>query len=158
MANIHVVPTFHHDIAYLQPESVYTQMATNILDKALTLMEQDETYTFTVEQAYFFREYFEKHPENHAKLTEFAQKGQLQFAPCCKDAIREFSLYRWESDGASDRVCKEHDHAMDDIRYFCATILRRDRQIQQKLEGEGNEKMVTGPVFAHVGKGNGTWG
>ena len=63
MANIHVVPTFHHDIAYLQPESVYTKMATDILDKALTLMEQDETYTFTVEQAYFFREYFEKHPE-----------------------------------------------------------------------------------------------
>ncbi len=80
-APIHVVPTFHHDIAYLQPESVYTKMATDILDKALTLMEQDETYTFTVEQAYFFREYFEKHPENHAKLTEFAQKGQLQFAP-----------------------------------------------------------------------------
>ncbi|MBR4868091.1 MAG: hypothetical protein IKU10_02950, partial [Clostridia bacterium] len=81
MANIHVVPTFHHDIAYLQPEAVYTKMATDILDKALTLMEQDETYTFTVEQAYFFREYFEKHPENHQKLTKFAQKGQLQFAP-----------------------------------------------------------------------------
>ncbi len=81
MANIHVMPTFHHDIAYLQPESVYTKMAIDILDKALPLMEQDETYTFTVEQAYFFREYFEKHPEHHQKLTEFARRGQLQFAP-----------------------------------------------------------------------------
>ncbi len=81
MANIHVVPTFHHDIAYLQPESVYTKMATDILDKSLSLMEQDETYTFTVEQAYFFREYFENHPEKHQQLIAFAQKGQLQFAP-----------------------------------------------------------------------------
>ena len=80
MANIHVVPTFHHDIAYLQPEAVYTKMATDILDKALTLMEQDETYTFTVEQADVFREYFETHPEDHQKLTKFAQKGQLPFA------------------------------------------------------------------------------
>ena len=53
------------------------------------------------------------------------REGYLQFAPCCKDAIREFSLYRWEEDGQTDRVQKENDHAMDDIRYFCATVLRR---------------------------------
>ena len=35
----------------------------------------------------------------------------------CKDAIREFSLYRWE-DGGSERPVKEQDHAMDDLRYF----------------------------------------
>ena len=65
-------------------------------------------------------------------VASLLQEGILQFAPECKDAIREFSLYRWEEDGESDRVCKENDHAMDDIRYFCATVLRR--QIRRKEE------------------------
>ena len=37
----------------------------------------------------------------------------------------EFRLYRWEDAGEKDSVVKENDHAMDDIRYFCATVLRR---------------------------------
>ena len=60
------------------------------------------------------------------------QEGILQFSPECKDSIREFSLYRWEEEGETDRVCKENDHAMDDIRYFCATVLRR--QVRRKEE------------------------
>ncbi len=40
----------------------------------------------------------------------------------CIDAIREFSLYRWDEKG-QDNPIKENDHAMDDIRYFVATIL-----------------------------------
>lgn len=70
------------------------------------------------------------------------QKGILQFAPDCKDAIREFSLYRWEETGEIDRVCKEHDHAMDDIRYFCATVLRRDKEIRRIIGGDWDEKMA----------------
>lgn len=54
--------------------------------------------------------------------------GVLQIGDTCKDAIREFGLYRWENAGQQDRVCKENDHAMDDIRYFCATVLGRERR------------------------------
>ncbi len=79
------------------------------------------------------------------------QKGVLQFAPDCKDTIREFSLYRWEEDGGADRVIKEHDHAMDDIRYFCATVLRRDQEIRKKIGGELDEKVASGSVSPHVG-------
>lgn len=43
----------------------------------------------------------------------------------CKDAIREFGLYCWDKNSAEDKVIKENDHAMDDIRYFCNTILQR---------------------------------
>jgi hypothetical protein len=33
--------------------------------------------------------------------------------------------YVWDlSSGAKDRVKKEHDHAMDDMRYFVSTVLR----------------------------------
>lgn len=80
-AKIHVVPTFHHDIAYLKPERDYTQRAVEILDKALGLMEQDPAYTFTVEQAYFVDAYLQIRPENRDKMREFVKKGQLQFAP-----------------------------------------------------------------------------
>ena len=53
--------------------------------------------------------------------------GQLKFSPACTDTLREFGLYRWED--AQDRPCKENDHAMDDVRYFCATVMRRKGEL-----------------------------
>lgn len=40
---------------------------------------------------------------------------------CCKNTIREFGLYSWDSDSEEDRVIKENDHAMDAFRYFVQT-------------------------------------
>ena len=74
-------------------------------------------------------------------VAELLREGSLQFAPGCKDSIREFSLYRWEENGEADRVIKENDHAMDDIRYFCATVLRRE--FRRKIGGKQYEKMAT---------------
>ncbi len=68
------------------------------------------------------------------------QTGVLQIGKECADAIREFGLYSWQEKG--DVPCKENDHAMDDIRYFCATVLRRDRSIRKILEGDDNEEMA----------------
>ena len=56
-------------------------------------------------------------------VATLLKAGVLQISPSCKDTIREFGLYRWEDD--KDSVVKENDHAMDDIRYFCASVLRR---------------------------------
>jgi len=55
------------------------------------------------------------------------KERRLVICAGCADAIREFGLYRWEehTDG-QDRVRKEHDHAMDEIRYFAATIVGRE--------------------------------
>ena len=61
--------------------------------------------------------------------------GLLQICENCEDAIREFSLYRWDDRGEADRVIKENDHAMDDIRYFCATVMRRDELVLGHLGG-----------------------
>lgn len=49
---------------------------------------------------------------------------RLHFSPECKDIIREFGLYCWDDKAAEDRVIKENDHAMDDMRYFVHTIMR----------------------------------
>ena len=50
------------------------------------------------------------------------KEGRVMICENCVDSIREFSLYRWDERG-EDRPVKENDHAMDDIRYFVATIL-----------------------------------
>ena len=50
---------------------------------------------------------------------------RLFFCENCRDTIREFGLYRWDEKSGKDAVIKENDHAMDDIRYFCYTVLRR---------------------------------
>ena len=51
---------------------------------------------------------------------------KLHFSPECKDIIREFGLYCWDDKAAEDRVIKENDHAMDDMRYFVRTVMREE--------------------------------
>lgn len=52
------------------------------------------------------------------------KRGELVICDTCRDAIREFSLYRWAADG-KDAPVKENDHAMDDIRYFAVSLACR---------------------------------
>lgn len=56
--------------------------------------------------------------------ARYLQDGTIKIHRCCKDAIREFGLYRWDEEAAEDKPIKENDHAMDDIRYFAMTVLR----------------------------------
>ena len=69
------------------------------------------------------------------QVASFLQAGVLKIHPDCADAIREFSLYSWEESGQKDQPVKENDHAMDDIRYFCATVLGRNDQTMEKVGG-----------------------
>lgn len=57
------------------------------------------------------------------QVADALRAGEIRIGPHCTDAIREFGLYRWQDSGAQDAVRKENDHAMDDIRYFVATVL-----------------------------------
>ena len=52
--------------------------------------------------------------------------GKLLIHESCKDAIKEFQSYCWDDEAQEDKVVKENDHAMDDIRYFANTILARE--------------------------------
>lgn len=49
--------------------------------------------------------------------------GKIKIHKSCKDCIREFGLYRWDDKQTSDKPIKENDHAMDETRYFAATVL-----------------------------------
>lgn len=54
------------------------------------------------------------------------QSGRVLFHESCTDSLREFKTYSWDDTAHQDKVIKENDHAMDDIRYFCMTILARE--------------------------------
>ena len=61
------------------------------------------------------------------RLTSDALKeGRVVICEGCNDCIREMDEYVWDlGSEAKDRVKKEHDHAMDDMRYFVSTVLKR---------------------------------
>ncbi len=61
---------------------------------------------------------------NGIRRTQQALRdGSVKICRNCKAIMREFSLYRWDSSGRNDLPVKENDHAMDDLRYFVATII-----------------------------------
>ena len=63
------------------------------------------------------------------RLTSDCLKdGRIVICEGCGDCIRELEEYVWDlSSGTRDRVKKEHDHAMDDMRYFVSTVLGEKR-------------------------------
>ncbi len=53
-------------------------------------------------------------------------RDKIAFMDCCKNTEAEFGSYIWDSKAAAhgeDKPVKEHDHAMDAVRYFCYTVL-----------------------------------
>lgn len=58
------------------------------------------------------------------RTATYLKNGNIKIHRSCVDSIREFGLYCWDEKKNDDSVVKENDHAMDDIRYFCNTIMR----------------------------------
>lgn len=61
-------------------------------------------------------------------VTKYLNAGVLKFNSCCEETFSEFGVYRWDDKSDEDRVIKENDHSMDQIRYFCRTVLRSELQ------------------------------
>ena len=52
------------------------------------------------------------------------KSGRICICTPCRDCLREMEEYVWDLRGGQrDQVKKEHDHAMDDMRYFVSTVL-----------------------------------
>lgn len=54
------------------------------------------------------------------------KSGRIKFHESCKRTIEEFGLYSWDKDAPEDKVIKENDHCMDQMRYLTMTVLRRE--------------------------------
>ena len=63
--------------------------------------------------------------EGIRKTGTYLKDGKVKVHKDCVHTKREFGLYAWDDKSEKDRVIKENDHAMDSIRYFCYTVLRR---------------------------------
>jgi len=56
--------------------------------------------------------------------------GKILFSSSCVNTIMEFASYVWDNkaaDRGEDKPIKQHDHAMDAVRYFCYTILNNKK-------------------------------
>ena len=58
--------------------------------------------------------------------SQMLNDGRIKIGVKCKASQEEFGMYRWDDKAAEDKVIKENDHAMDDIRYFAYTIAKRE--------------------------------
>ena len=57
------------------------------------------------------------------RTSELLKQGKLVICDRCSDCLREMEQYVWDLKAGRDTVRKEHDHAMDDMRYFVSTVL-----------------------------------
>lgn len=59
------------------------------------------------------------------RLTaSYLKSGRIRICRGCDDSLREFYEYRWDERADKEAPLKQNDHAMDDIRYFAASISR----------------------------------
>lgn len=59
-----------------------------------------------------------------AVTDQMLHNGSIAICEECADVIGELGMYRWDDRKAKDAVIKEHDHAMDAMRYMAQTVLR----------------------------------
>ena len=58
------------------------------------------------------------------RVAVYLANGNIKIHRSCADCIREFGMYRWDETAGEDKVIKEYDHAMDEVRYFANTIMK----------------------------------
>lgn len=59
-----------------------------------------------------------------SEVSSMLQQERLVFSNRCKNTLDEFSVYAWDSKASErgeDKPIKDHDHAMDAVRYFVST-------------------------------------
>lgn len=64
---------------------------------------------------------------------------KILFHRSCKNTIQEFSSYIWDAkacERGEDKPIKQHDHAMDAVRYFCYTVIYKPAaKINRNIKG-----------------------
>ena len=72
--------------------------------------------------------------EGIRRTAQALQSGEIVICKGCDAAVREFSMYCWDLKAGQDKVKKEHDHAMDEIRYFVMAMEQEPRLAATAVE------------------------
>jgi len=59
--------------------------------------------------------------------ADLLRSGRIRVCDTCQDCLREMGLYCWDERGSRDAPRKEHDHAMDEMRYFAMDLMEEER-------------------------------
>ena len=59
--------------------------------------------------------------------ADLLKAGRLVICENCADLLREMELYCWDQRGSRDAPRKEHDHAMDEMRYFAMDVAAEEQ-------------------------------
>lgn len=65
---------------------------------------------------------------------------KIKIAESCKNTIKEFASYVWDekaTERGEDKPVKDHDHAMDALRYFVYTVLGNQKAIIKNKSNAG---------------------
>lgn len=92
---------------------------------------------------------FKVRPANNDVLNGVRYTGTLfnrqliKISQSCKACVDELLSYRWDEQSEEDKVIKENDHAMDEMRYFCYTVLRHRKNFKSLAEETNKRKRPT---------------
>lgn len=114
----------------LDDEAYYKMMDEMIGDKKVMFIIVDPSAASFIETIKKHGKYIVKGADNDVLdgirvVTTMLNKEIIQIHESCENCINEFGLYCWDDDSVDDAVIKENDHAMDDVRYYCYTFLRK---------------------------------
>lgn len=114
----------------LDDEAYYKMMDEMIGDKKVTFIIVDPSAASFIEVIKKYGKYIVKGADNDVLdgirvTTTMLNKDMIQIHESCENCINEFGLYCWDENSGEDAVIKENDHAMDDVRYYCYTFLRK---------------------------------
>ncbi|CEQ10680.1 phage terminase [[Clostridium] sordellii] len=63
-------------------------------------------------------------------VASLLNQFKILFDESCEETFKEFGSYVWDIEACKkgeDEVKKEHDHSMDQIRYYCSTVIRNKK-------------------------------
>ena len=80
-AKILVLAAFHYDVAYRDTFEGYLPRSFEAIDRGLDLLDKHPDYVFCIEQVILVAAYWERRPENRARLQKHATSGRLIFCP-----------------------------------------------------------------------------
>lgn len=112
-------------------EAYYKMLKTLIGDYPIEYIVIDPSASSMIETILKYGEFVPMKADNDVlngiqDVTKYLNAGVVFIDKSCREMIDEFHAYSWDEDSVEDKVIKENDHAMDELRYFCRSILRNE--------------------------------